>query len=193
VNSPGHFAGRTWCRLTTVLRWRWLALRRGVRFARPCHLGRGFAIQMIPDGYALGGSFECAPGARFSDGVLVAPYGGWIKIGHDFFCGPYTVLYGHGGLQIGDHVMIAGHSFVIPANHNFADASVPVRDQGETRQGITIADHVWIGCGAKILDGVKIGRGAVIAAGAVVTRDVPELAVVAGVPARILKYREKLS
>ncbi len=56
---------------------------------------------------------------------------------------------------------------------------------------ITIEDDVWIGAGSIILDGVKIGYGAVIAAGAVVTKDVPPYAIVAGVPARIVKYRIK--
>jgi len=54
---------------------------------------------------------------------------------------------------------------------------------------VTIGHDVWIGMNAMILDGVTIGTGAVIAAGAVVTHDVPEYAIVAGVPARIIKYR----
>jgi acetyltransferase-like isoleucine patch superfamily enzyme len=55
--------------------------------------------------------------------------------------------------------------------------------------GVTIGDDVWIGCNAVILPGVRIGRGAVVAAGSVVTRDVPEYAIVGGIPARILKQR----
>jgi acetyltransferase-like isoleucine patch superfamily enzyme len=61
-----------------------------------------------------------------------------------------------------------------------------------TRGGITIEDDVWIGFGAVVLDGVHIGSGAVIGAGSVVTRDVPAQAVVAGSPARVLKYRSGL-
>lgn len=56
---------------------------------------------------------------------------------------------------------------------------------------VEIADDVWIGTGAIILDGVKIARGAVVAAGAVVTKDVPERAVVGGVPAKVIKYRQQ--
>lgn len=52
---------------------------------------------------------------------------------------------------------------------------------------ITIGDHVWIGAGAQILKGVSIGNGAVVAAGAVVTKDVPSAALVAGVPAKVIK------
>jgi acetyltransferase-like isoleucine patch superfamily enzyme len=55
--------------------------------------------------------------------------------------------------------------------------------------GVTIEDDVWIGVNATILPGVRVGRGAVVAAGSVVTQDVPEFAIVGGVPAKVLKYR----
>lgn len=55
---------------------------------------------------------------------------------------------------------------------------------------IDIGDDVWIGCGSVILPGVKIGTGAVIAAGSVVNKDVPEYAIVAGNPMKILRFRE---
>ena len=54
---------------------------------------------------------------------------------------------------------------------------------------ITIADDVWIGANAVVLGGVEIGRGAVVGAGSVVTKDVSPLAVVAGVPARVIKQK----
>ena len=181
--------GRRLQQLITGVRWGWIKFRYRVDFARPHHIGKGFQIQMCPDGYPLCGRFACQAGSRFSDGVIVAPYGGSIEIGRDFFCGPYTVLYGHGGLHIGSRVMIAGHSMLIPADHDFDDPAKPIVTQGETRRGIAIGDDVWLGCGVRILDGVEIGDGAVIAAGAVVVRDVPKCAVAAGVPARVIKLR----
>lgn len=56
---------------------------------------------------------------------------------------------------------------------------------------IIIGDDVWIGTNAMVLDGVRIGNHAVVAAGAVVTKDVPEYAIVGGVPAKIIKYRDR--
>lgn len=59
----------------------------------------------------------------------------------------------------------------------------------EATQRTQIGNDVWIGYGARILGGVKIGDGAIIAAGAVVTQDVPDYAIVGGVPAKVIRYR----
>jgi len=74
-------------------------------------------------------------------------------------------------------------------NHNIGRTDVPIDAQGVTRQGIVIEDDCWLGGGATILAGVRVGRGAVVAAGAIVTRDVPPYAIVAGVPARVVRMR----
>jgi len=64
-------------------------------------------------------------------------------------------------------------------------------DQGMYSRGpVVIGDDVWIGAGATILDGVRVGRGAIVGAGAVVTRDVPDFAVVTGVPAKVVSQRD---
>lgn len=80
-------------------------------------------------------------------------------------------------------------AFYSPQSHwrKWIEPVVP-KDLLEYKPG-TIGDDVWIGTGAMIMDGVTIGSHAVVAAGAVVTKDVPEYAVVAGVPAKIIKFR----
>ena len=65
----------------------------------------------------------------------------------------------------------------------------PIRLQGATRKGVEIGEDCWIGSKAVILDGVKIGNHVIVAAGAVVNRDVPDYAIVGGVPAKIIKTR----
>jgi acetyltransferase-like isoleucine patch superfamily enzyme len=115
--------------------------------------------------------------------VIVSPWGGHIKIGPNCTVNPYSILYGHGGLEIGEGVRIAARTTIIPANHNYDDPEVPIRKQGLTREGIQIGDDVWIGANCTILDDVEIGNGAVIAAGSVVTESVQEYAIVAGIPA----------
>ena len=129
-------------------------------------------------------------GARISVGAYLAPYGGRIEIGDNAFIGPYATLYGHGGLTIGNDVLIAGHVTIIPAQHRFRSIDLPIREQGEDAAGIRISDDVWIGTGARILDGITIGQGVVIAAGAVVTSSLPDYSIAAGVPARVIKSRQ---
>ncbi|MEM0575271.1 acyltransferase [Flavobacterium polysaccharolyticum] len=137
-----------------------------------------------------GGSITVGAKSELLHGVILMTYGGNIKIGENCSINPYTVLYGHGNLTIGNNVLIAGHVLIIPANHKFDDLSVPINQQGETRKGIVIEDNVWIGSGCRILDGVVIRSGAIIAAGAVVNRDVASDTIVGGVPARIIKTRK---
>lgn len=120
-------------------------------------------------------------------------YDGHITIGNHVTVNPFCLLYGHGGLTIGDNVLIASHTTLIPANHGFDDPNTLIRLQGETRQGIVIEDDVWLGTHVSVLDGVTIGRGAVVAAGAVVTKDVAPYTIVGGVPARVLRQRGSLS
>lgn len=86
--------------------------------------------------------------------------------------------------MMGPDVMI----FVV--NHKTSDIFVPMLQQGDTPvKPVDIGNDVWIGARVIIMPGVKIGNGVVIGAGAVVTKDIPDFAVVGGVPAKILKFR----
>lgn len=88
--------------------------------------------------------------------------------------------------------MIAAHTVIIPADHEYGDLETPIMYQEEIRKGIKIEDDVWIGCGVRILDGVVIGKGSVVGAGSVVTRSVPPFSVVVGVPAKVIKCRKPI-
>lgn len=149
-----------------------------------------------------GARLVCTDGAStivLGDATVIQPRalletgpGGRIELGRNNTVNPYCVIYGHGGLTTGDYVRIAAHTVMIPANHVYDDPDVPIAKQGLKKQGIVIGRDVWIGAGCRVLDGVHVGDGSVLAAGAVVSRSVPPFAVVAGVPARILKMRHKL-
>ncbi len=96
-----------------------------------------------------------------------------------------------GKVSIGNHVLFGPGVTVISENHIFKDPETPISMQGEERNGVIIENGAWIGAKAVILDGVTIGENSIVAAGSIVNKDVPAFAIVAGVPAKVIKYRKK--
>lgn len=143
----------------------------------------------MPPYLAPSGTIEIGAGSLIREGAILQTYGGQIKIGTNSAVNAYSVLQGNGGIIIGNNTLIAAHVMIFSANHVFSDAAKTIQTQGETKKGVTIGNDVWIGAGSIILDGVTISDGAVVAAGAVCNSDIPAGAVVAGVPAKIIKYR----
>jgi carbonic anhydrase/acetyltransferase-like protein (isoleucine patch superfamily) len=116
---------------------------------------------------------------------------GDVEFGAHCTVNPYAMISGK--VRCGDGVRIASHVSIVGFNHGFDDPNVPIHMQKHESLGITIEDDVWIGANAVVLDGVTVGKGAVIAAGAVVSKDVPPLAIVGGVPAKVVRYRGQSS
>ncbi|GHO43290.1 acyltransferase [Ktedonospora formicarum] len=108
-----------------------------------------------------------------------------VNIGHHVAINHGCLLYATGGIIIGDNVSIGAGSWLVTGSHELNDPGFP-----DTYKPIVIEDYAWLGVRCTILQGITIGRGAVVMAGAVVTRDVPPFAIVGGVPAKVLKYRE---
>jgi maltose O-acetyltransferase len=130
-------------------------------------------------------------GSFIREGVLIT-HPSSVDIGKDVYIGRYCELDGFGGLAIGNDVHIAPFCAIYSSNHKF-DGSTLIRKQGYVGEKVVIEDDVWIGTHVVILSGVTVHTGAVIGAGSVVTKDVPPNAVVAGVPAKVLKYRSAKS
>ena len=154
---------------------------------------------------------RCGVGVVFEPGALVF-HPENVELGDDVYVGHYAILKGYhqnrlrigarswigqgaflhaaGGLDVGIRVGIGPGAKIITSSHALpADASAAVMDGALRFAPVTLDDGCDVGTGAVILPGVRIGRGAVVGAGAVVTRDVPAGAVVAGSPARVLRYR----
>lgn len=126
-------------------------------------------------------------GVKIHEYTCVDPYDGFIELDDYAGIGHHCVIGGHGGLKVGKYSMISGLTYIVPANHIFNKEGGPYMLQGETKNGITIGDNVWIGAGCIILDGVTIGDNAVVGAGTVVSKSIPANVLAVGVPARVIK------
>jgi acetyltransferase-like isoleucine patch superfamily enzyme len=122
-------------------------------------------------------------GQAWSDGK------GRIAIGANTYIGPQSVLFGAGGIEIHDAVLISPGVVITSQQHGIDMPGTDIRDQPLRFGPITIERDVWIGANATILPGVRLGEGCVIGAGAVVTGDVPARSVALGVPARVTRER----
>jgi len=141
-----------------------------------------------------GGPVELAERVHlYNDICIQTGGGGSLKIGHDTHIQPRCQFSAYKApIQIGCGVQIAPNCAFYPYDHGIAPGQ-PIKQQPlQTKGGITIEDDAWLGFGVIVLDGVRIGKGAVIGAGAVVTRSVPDGAIAAGVPARVISMRSEL-
>mgnify|MGYP000980896475 CR=1 FL=1 len=113
-----------------------------------------------------------------------------LEIGNNSSIGINSVI--QNGVIIGENVMMGPYCYIYTTNHEFSSIDIPMIKQGyQECNPVIIGNDVWIGSRVTILPGVKIGNGVVIGASAVVTKNVPDYAIVAGNPAKIIKYRKK--
>lgn len=140
---------------------------------------RAFAARLILD--KCGDNINIERKARFSSCCSIGSNSG-IGVNASIF----------GTVHLGDNVMMGENCTIFARNHNFSDCSIPIIEQGYTKEmPVIIGDDVWIGGNVTILPGVTIGSHSVIGACSVVTKDVPEWAIVVGNPAIVKKYRNK--
>jgi acetyltransferase-like isoleucine patch superfamily enzyme len=109
-----------------------------------------------------------------------------ISIGRRCSFSNFVILDGHTDIIIGDNCMFANNTVVATATHNYK-----ANPMNETmiKKKVVVGNNVWFGIGAIVLPGVHIGDGVVVGAGAVVTKTIPNNAIVVGVPAKIVGYR----
>lgn len=113
-----------------------------------------------------------------------------IEIGNNVKIGNSCLFMGHGGITVGNNVSFGPQVVIWTSNHNYYSPEELPYDNTMFLKPVTVKDNVWVGTRACIIPGVTIEEGAVVAMGAVVTKDVPKGAVVAGNPAKIIKYRD---
>lgn len=122
-------------------------------------------------------------------GVFLAAYGGHIDITRWVFLGPYTVIYGHGGVTIGEGTLIAMHCRIVSSNHAVPPFGTDIRSQPDELRPTRLGRDVWLGAGVTVLGGVTIGDGCIVGAGSVVTKNLPPGSISHGIPASVHGWR----
>lgn len=92
-------------------------------------------------------------------------------------------------VRVGKHILMAAYTYLVGGDHLYDRTDIPVLQQGRTARGIEVDDNVWLGTHVVVTDGSTIGRDAIIGAGAVVVGDIPEFAIAAGIPAKVIRDR----
>ena len=174
-----------------------LILGRGLTIRHPGRIDFGDNVA-VDDYVYIDASGSGDIGVQLRDGVILSRNCMVLgKNGHVVFeeradIGCNCIFASVAGLTVGAATIIAGNCYIGGGRYYHDRLEPAIMDQGVYSRGeIVIGEKSWIGAGAVILDGVKIGSGAIVGAGSVVTRDVPDYAVVAGVPAKILRIRQE--
>lgn len=132
----------------------------------------------------LGSNVTFAPNVSFRNAERIA-------IGAGSHIGEYSTLWAGnstGRITLGQKCLLAPRVTITASNYGIVQGT-PVMDQPKIERDIVIGDDVWLGINTVVVAGVTIGDGAIVAAGAVVTKDVPAQAIVAGVPAKVIGVR----
>jgi acetyltransferase-like isoleucine patch superfamily enzyme len=130
-------------------------------------------------------------GVFLGRGTILSCKDGDIELGDHVNIGFQSEIFSGSRVVVGRHGLFAAYTYLVGGGHAFDQVGVPVVDQERLSKGIELGENVWLGAGAKVLDGVRIGRDVVVGANAVVTEDLPDGAVAAGIPARVLRLRDQ--
>lgn len=140
-----------------------------------------------PGGIALGSWVHI--GAYAVIEALVPERGITVRIGDGAYLGNFLRLTALHRVEIGREALISDRVYISDTGHEYEDTTVPIKRQGlRDGRSVRIGDGAWIGIGAVVVGDVTIGRNAVVASNAVVREDVPDLTVVAGDPARVVRH-----
>ena len=165
-------------RLLTVAGWRWST-------DGPLFLGGRLELQIGRRGAIRFGRF-----VWIGNGSKIRCHEGEVVIGRKTVLGQECTISAYKRVRIGEQCVIADRAMFIDFDHGVVEVERSIREQGIYKRDVEVGSNVWIGYGACILRGVRVGDNSIVGTNSVVTRDVPANAVVAGVPARIIRMRE---
>jgi len=165
-------------RFLTAAGWRWRT--DGLVF-----FGRGLELEIAPRGRLDFGRF-----VWIGDGAKIRCHEGLVEIGRKTVIGQECTISAYQRVRIGEQCVIADRAMFIDFDHGVVEVERPIRKQGIYKRDVEVGSNVWIGYGACILRGVRVGDNSIVGTNSVVTKDVPANAVVAGIPARVIRMRE---
>jgi acetyltransferase-like isoleucine patch superfamily enzyme len=167
-----------WRRFLTHAGWRW-------ETNGPLFLGRNLELEVGRRGRISFGRFVWV-----GDGTKIRCHEGEVVIGAKTVLGQECTISAYQHVRIGEQCVVADRAMFIDFDHGVVEVERPIRTQGIYKRDVDVGSNVWIGYGACVLRGVRIGDNAIVGTNSVVTRDVPQNAVVGGSPAKVLRMRE---
>lgn len=171
------------------------AFGQGVTLRHPHKIHLGDDV-VIDDLVLLDAKGTTNRGIRVGSGVFVGRGSilsckdGDIELGDHVNIGFHSEVFSGSSVTVGRYGLFAAYTYLVGGGHAFDASGVPVTLQRRTSRGIRLGENVWLGAGAKVMDGVSIGSDVVVGAGAVVTTDLPDRVVAVGVPARVVRGRD---
>src|SRR5918912_3543093 len=170
-----------------ALRWAWLKLRFRGRLVTDglCFIGPGVTFQIGREAKVVLGRWSW-----IGHGCKIRAHEGEVRIGAKSVLGQEITISSFQHVSIGRECIVADRAMLIDFDHGVVEVERAIRHQGIYKRDVRVGSNCWVGYGACFLRGVTVGDNTVVGTYAVVNRDVPDNAVVGGVPARILRMRD---
>ena len=170
-----------------IARLGWLKLRFGRRLVTDglCFVGPGVQVEIGRNARLVLGRWSW-----IGHGCKIRIHEGEVRIGAKTVMGQECTISAYQRVAIGHECVIADRVMLIDFDHGVVEVERPIRLQGIYKRDVHVGNNCWIGYGACILRGVTIGDNAIVGTSAVVTKSLPDNAVAAGVPARVIRMRD---
>jgi acetyltransferase-like isoleucine patch superfamily enzyme len=176
-----------WGYVRLIARWCWLKLRwRGrLRTDGLCFVGPGVKLEIGREA-----TLKLGRWSWLGHGCKIRVHEGEVSIGAKTVLGQECTISAFRQVSIGRECIVADRVMLIDFDHGMVEVERPIREQGIYKRPVRIGHNCWIGYGACILRGVSIGDNCVIGTSSVCTHDVPDNAVVGGIPAKLIRMRQ---
>jgi acetyltransferase-like isoleucine patch superfamily enzyme len=170
-----------------IARLGWLKLRFGRRLVTDglCFVGPGVQLEIARNARLVLGRWSW-----IGHGCKIRIHEGEVRLGAKTGLGQECTISAYQRVAIGHECVIADRVMLIDFDHGVVEVERPIRLQGIYKRDVQVGNNCWIGYGACILRGVTIGDNAIVGTSAVVTKSLPDNAVAAGVPARVIRMRD---